>query len=218
MKKVFGIGVGPGDKELITLKAYRLIKECDYIFVPKNKGESFAKSIAEDYLKDKNIIELDFPMGEDNSKSYIDGALKIDNILKDGFGVFLTLGDPMTYSTYIYLMFELSKLNIAVETVPGITSYNAAFSRLNMPLTLKGERFYLCDGNIDEEILKRVNSICILKTTINKDKLLDILESNGFSYAYVRRCTREDEKILCNKDEILRDSDYMSLILARRKR
>lgn len=219
MKKIFGIGVGPGDRELITLKAYRLIRECDYVFVPKSKGESLARSIAEDYLKDKSIIELDFPMGEDNSKGYIDGALKIDNILcKAGFGVFITLGDPMTYSTYIYLMFELQKLNIAVETIPGITSFNAAFSRLNIPLTLRGESFYLCDGNIDEEILKRVNSICILKTIKNKEKLLDILDNNGFSYAYVRRCTREEERILYKKDEILGDNDYMSLILARRKK
>lgn len=217
MKKVYGIGVGPGDKELITLKAHRLMGSCDYIFVPRSKGDSFAKTIAEDYISGKKIIELDFPMGEDNSNRYVEAAYKINEMLKDyETGVFLTIGDPMTYSTYMYLMFELQKLSVEVETIPGITSFSAAFCRLNMPLTLKEESFYLCDGEIDEEVLKRIDSICILKVIKNKENILNILEKHGFKYAYIRRCTGENEKVLYNKEEIMGDKDYMSLILARR--
>lgn len=217
MKKVYGIGVGPGDKELITLKAYNLIKGDSLIFAPKSRGESTAAAIVSEYTEGKSIIELDFPMGEDNSERYKAAAEKIDNMLMDGqSGIFLTLGDPMTYSTYIYLMFELSKLGVEVETVPGITSYNAAASCLNQPVTLKGEGFYLCDGVIDGEILKRIDSICILKVNKNKKQIIDMLEKHNFNYVYISRCTQEGQKILRDKDKILNDEDYMSLILGRR--
>ncbi|EYE89228.1 cobalt-precorrin-2 C(20)-methyltransferase [Fervidicella metallireducens AeB] len=217
MKKLYGIGIGPGDKELITLKAYNLIRECDYIFIPQSKGESLAGKITSDYVTDKKVIELEFPMGEDNGERYKNAAEKINEILKDGErGTFLTLGDPMTYSTYIYLMLELKKKNVEVETIPGITSFNAAASRLGIPLTLRDESFYLADGSVDEEILKRVNTVCILKISKNKHETIERLEKHGFSYIYVKRCTQENETIIYDKEEMLRDMDYMSLIFARR--
>lgn len=217
MKKLYGIGIGPGDKELITLKAYNLIRDCDYIFIPQSKGESLAGKITSDYVTDKKVIELEFPMGEDNGERYIKAAEKINEILKDGErGVFLTLGDPMTYSTYVYLMLELKKINVEVETIPGITSFNATASRLGIPLTLRDESFYLADGSVDEEILKRVNTVCILKISKNKQETIERLEKHGFNYIYVKRCTQENETIIYDKEEMLKDTDYMSLIFARR--
>jgi precorrin-2/cobalt-factor-2 C20-methyltransferase len=217
LRKFYGIGVGPGDKELITLKAYNIIKSCDYVFMPKSKGECLAGKIVEDYISGKKVIELEFPMGENNSSRYIEAAGIIDKTLNKGeIGIFLTLGDPMTYSTYIYLLTELNKHEIEVSTVPGITSYGAAASSLNIPITLKGESFYLCDGTIEDEVLKRIDSICILKVNKNKEEILNKLESQKFRYAYVRRCTQNDEKVLYKREDILMDDDYMSLIIARR--
>ncbi len=219
MKKVYGIGIGPGDKELLTLKGYRLIKECDYIFAPESRGKSLAKSIVSEYTEGREVIELAFPMGEDNSGRYKDAACIIERTLSDGeCAVFLTLGDPMTYSTYIYLMNELTLLGIEVQTVPGVTSYNAAAAALNTPITIKDESFVLCDGKPDEEMLKRVESICILKMSKNKEEILSILEKNDFKYSYVRRCSQDEQKILFDKREILLDNDYMSLIFARKNR
>lgn len=218
MKKVYGIGIGPGDKELITLKAHRLINECDYVFIPESKGQSMAGKIAEEYLENKRVVELEFPMGEDNLEKYKLAAEKIDNTMADGeIGVFLTLGDPMTYSTFIYLMNNLQKYNIETEIIPGITSYNASLSVLKIPAALKGDSFYLCDGDIDELVLSRIDTICILKVNKNKEKIIEKLEKQNFDYVYVRRCTSCEEKILFNKAEILEDDDYMSLIIGRRK-
>ena len=218
MRKFYGVGVGPGDSELITLKAINTIKKCDYVFIPKSKGVSTAKAIAEDYIADKEIIELEFPMGEDNSERYNEAAKIIDKTLKSGQTcVFLTLGDPMTYSTYIYLMLAVKNYDIEIETIPGITSFAASTSRLNLPLTLKGESFYLCDGDIDEEILKRVDSICILKVNKKKKEIIEKLEQESFTYTYVKRVTRADEKVIYDKEEILLDDDYMSLIFGRKK-
>lgn len=218
MRKFYGVGIGPGDPELITLKAINTIKKCDYVFIPKSKGTSTAKEISEEYIKDKEIIELEFPMGEDNSERYNEAAKIIDKTLKSGQTcVFLTLGDPMTYSTYIYLMLEVKNYDIEIETIPGITSFAASTSKLNLPLTLKGEGFYLCDGDIDTEILKRVDSICILKVNKKKKEIIGKLEQESFDYTYVKRVTRSDEKIIYDKEDILADDDYMSLIIGRKK-
>jgi precorrin-2/cobalt-factor-2 C20-methyltransferase len=217
MKKLYGIGIGPGDMELLTLKAYNLIKSCDYVFIPESKGDSLAGKITSEYIKDKKVIELSFPMGEDNQERYVQAAQIINEALKDDeVGTFLTLGDPMTYSTYAYLMNELIILNVVTETIPGITSYNAAAALLGLPITLKDESFYLVDGNIDEEILKRIDSICILKVSKNKQEIIDKLERHGFDYTYVKRCTQENQAVIYDKETMLADKDYMSLIFARR--
>ncbi len=218
MKRVHGIGVGPGNGEYITVKGYKLIREADVVFIPKSSTESFAGKIAKDYLEGKKVIQLDFPMDGSGREKYARAATVIDNELKEGeSGVFLTLGDPMVYSTFCYLMEELTKLGIMVETVPGVTSFLAAANRVKMPIALKGESFYLCDGELDEKILKSADTVCILKTYKNKEKILDILEKHGFEYVYVKRCTCEDEQLLAARDEIIKDTDYMSLIIGRRK-
>ncbi len=218
MKTLYGVGIGPGDPDLITLKGVKLIKGAASIFVPKSKTESLAGSIAAEFLEGKSVIEISFPMGKDNRERYIKAAATIDSKLSDGeYGVFLTLGDPLIYSTFIYIMSEVSKLGIKVETVPGITSFAAAASLIMDPLTLKNQSFYLADGTVDEEILSRVDSVCVLKTTRNKEETLDKLEAGGFSYTYIKRCTREGELVLTDRKKILEDHDYMSLILAKRR-
>ncbi|HYE81687.1 MAG TPA: precorrin-2 C(20)-methyltransferase [Clostridia bacterium] len=217
MKMIYGIGIGPGDKELLTLKAYRIIRTCDCVFIPESKGGSLAGTIAHEYIKDKKVVELSFPMKEDNQLRYSHTAQIINEALKeDEAGVFLTLGDPMTYSTYCYLMKELAAANIATETIPGITSFNAAASVLGLPVALRDESFYLADGNIDEEILKRIDTVCILKVSKDKENIISKLEQYGFNYAYVKRCTRQDQKVIYDRQEMMEDNDYMSLVFARR--
>lgn len=219
MKKLYGIGLGPGDSEYITLKGYRLIRNADIVFIPNSGKKNIAGEIAGDFIRDKKVMEIEFPMGKCGMERYIEAAKIIDDNLKDGaVGVYLTLGDPMVYSTFLYLMTELEKIGINVESVPGVSSINAAANRIRMPLTLKGESFYITDGSIDENILKSADTICILKTAGDKHKIMDILESHGFMYAYIRRCGCRDEKILYKRDEILKDDEYMSLILGRREK
>lgn len=216
MKMVYGIGIGPGDRELITLKGYRIIRTCDYVFVPESRGESLAATISLEYIKDKKLIELSFPMKEDNRQRYRSAALKINEILKEEeIGVFLTLGDPMTYSTWSYLMQELAGLGMETETIPGITSFNAAASVLGLPVALRDEGFYLADGDVDEEILKRIDSVCILKVSKNKESIINKLENHGFEFTYVKRCTQQAQRVIRDRQEMLEDADYMSLIFAR---
>ncbi len=217
MKVLYGIGIGPGDPELMTVKAVNLIKHCNYVFVPEKKGKRLAETIASKYLVSKKIVVLQLHRKTDDDQPYERAALMINDTIKDGeVGVFLTLGDPMVYSTFMYLMPEVQKFGIDVASVPGITSFQAAASMLGFPLTVKNEHFYLADGSIAEEVLKNVRTVCILKPHKQKAETLAKLETYGFHYVYVKRCTLPEQKILTAKEEILHDTDYMSLIFATR--
>lgn len=218
MRTLYGVGIGPGDPDLLTIKACDLIKNSDYVFIPTSKGKSLAAEIASKYLVDKHVVELEFPMGDDNIDRYIESAHKIKNILgEDESAVFLTLGDPLVYSTYIYLMREANRIGIKTYTIPGITSFSASASVIGLPLTLKDESFYLCDSDVDEVVLERVNSVAVLKVNRNKEKIINKLVKHNFTYAYVKRCTQEKQEILYDRNQILEDDEYMALIVGRRK-
>lgn len=215
MKKLYGIGIGPGDPELITVKAVKLIKHCHCVFVPEKRGKRLAETIASEYLVSKKIVVLQLHKNSDDDNPYKHAAMIIDKTLKDGeYGVFLTLGDPMVYSSFLYLLPEVKKLGIETFSVPGITSFNAAASVLSLPLAIKNESFYLADGEVEEEVLKNVNTVCILKPCKQKAETLDRLETHGFHYIYVKRCTQPEQIIITDKNEMLQDTDYMSLIFA----
>lgn len=218
MKRLFGVGTGPGDVENLTLKAVRVINEADVIFAPNNKGKNMALDTVKAFIRDKKVIYIDFPMGQVEREGYKCAAEIIEKgILKNGCGVFLTIGDPMVYSTFIYIMEEIEKMGVEVEIVPGITSFTAGAAASKIPLTVKGDRFLLCDEMVDEDELKCCDSICILKTSKGKEEILNTLEKNNFAYSYIKRCTLPGEVILTDREDILADSDYISFIFGRRK-
>lgn len=215
MKKLYGIGTGPGDPDLLTLRAVEKIRESKVIFAPNNKGLNMALDTARDYLGDKKIVLLDFPMGKVTRDDYKKAAGIINKEIEDeGSGGFLTIGDPMVYSTFIYIMEELEGFDIEIEVVSGIPSFVAAAGSSKTPLTVKGENFLLCD-EYDEELVNKIDSIAILKTFKKKETILDSLENKGFKYKYIKRASLREEEVLENRKEILKDRDYISLILGR---
>lgn len=89
MKKFYGVGTGPGDKEYLTLKAVRIMEAGDVIFAPNNKGKNMALDTAEDFIKDKKLVFIDFPMGKVTEEIYKEAAEKIEEEIPDGgTGVF----------------------------------------------------------------------------------------------------------------------------------
>ncbi len=219
MKKLYGVGTGPGDAENLTLKAVRVINQADVIFAPNNKGRNMALDTVQAFIQDKKVVLIDFPMGQVEKEYYNSAAKTIEEEISEaGSGVFLTIGDPMVYSTFIYITKEIEKMGVEVEVVPGITSFTAGAAASKIPLTVKGDRFLLCDEVVDEDVLKYCDSICILKTLKDKEDILNILEKNNFSYSYIKRCTLPEELVLTDREEILEDRDYISFIIGRRKR
>ncbi len=216
MKKLYGIGTGPGDKELLTLKAVKTIENSSVIFAPNNKGKNMAIDTAKDFIEDKKIVFIDLPMGHVTQEDYKKAAEIILKEIPEGeIGSFLTIGDPMIYSSFIYIMEELEGKDIDIEIISGIPSFVAAAGESKTPLTVKGESFLLCD-ELDEGLLKRIDSMALLKTFKEKEKILDLLENNNFQYKYIKRATLEEQEILTDKEKILNDKDYISLIVSRR--
>lgn len=143
MKKIYGIGTGPGAADLLTIRATRRIENSDVVFAPYNKGLNMALDTVKDYIKDKRVILLDFPMGRVERKDYEKAAqIILKEIPEEGYGCFLTIGDPMIYSTFIYIMEELEDQAIEIEVVPGIPSFIAASAESKSPLTKKVIAFY----------------------------------------------------------------------------
>ena len=220
MKTLYGVGVGPGDPELITLKAIRVIREADCIFAPRPKKESegMAETIVAKHLTGKQVVYLHLPMGADNSERYREIANEIDATLRDGeSGAFITIGDPTVYSTFTYLMFAAQTLGIQTRIVPGIPSFAAASAALGEPLAIRDDSFYLADGSVDDEILRRVQTVCVLKPRKELAQTLDKLERHGFDYAYLKRCSLPEEEIIRDRDRIAQDRDYMTLLFARKQ-
>ncbi|GFN34817.1 precorrin-2 C(20)-methyltransferase [Tepidimicrobium xylanilyticum] len=217
MKILYAIGTGPGDKELLTIKAVKRIREADIIFAPHNKGKNMALDTVKEYVQDKKVILLNFPMGKVTKQDYTDVADTIHDLIPEGkCGVYLTIGDPMIYSTFIYLMNELEKREIQIDIISGIPSFIAAAAQTKIPLVIKGDKFLLMD-EFCEELLDDTDTLCILKTLRDKEAILESLDGKGFNYTYVKRVSLEDEHVLTDKEEIINDKDYMSLILGRKK-
>lgn len=216
MKKIYGIGTGPGDPQMITLKAVEKIKESDVIFAPNNKGKNMALDTVQDYIKGKKIILLDFPMGKVTESVYMENAGIIENNIERGkTGAFLTIGDPMYYSTFINLMEYFGK-DVDVEIISGIPSFVAAAGSAKWPLAYKDEEFSVLDSIPENN--PSSDSLAILKSFKLSEEDLDGLENFSFDYIYVKRASLDEELILVNKEDILKEKDYISLILARRKK
>jgi len=153
------VGVGPGDPELITLKALRVVRECPVIAVPvsrSRRGDGGEGTIALEIIKkalpdfdDKEILRLPFPMTKDKAvllQSRKEAAAEVAKCLGAGRDVaFLTLGDPMLYSTFAFLIPLVKALTEEVEVavVPGVTSVSAAAARITQPLVQADEKLLI---------------------------------------------------------------------------
>ena len=138
---LYGIGVGPGDKELLTIKAVRAIENSDVVIAPSalEGGESIALETAKEYIKaGTEVVIKHFPMGKKNRVEKAKECYEfIEEKLREGKNVsFLTIGDPYVYSTYIHMLKHMEERGFHVETVPGITSFCAAASLVDRTLVV----------------------------------------------------------------------------------
>jgi precorrin-2/cobalt-factor-2 C20-methyltransferase len=221
MAKLFGVGVGPGDIELMTLKAVRIIQNSDVIVVPSamSGGKSIALETAEEFIReDAEILVKHFPMGgaEQEQKIY-EAFVEIEKRLQEGKDVaFLTIGDPFIYSTYIYLLKYVEEKGYETETVPGITSFCACASLAKEPLVIGDEPLLIMPSSAIDTI-KDEKNLVIMKVYKNEEKVIKKLEEKGFEYVYVKKAGREGQEVIRDREKILLSREYMSLIIAHRK-
>ena len=227
----YGIGVGPGDPELLTVKAIKIMKEVDIIIAPKTekKDGSVALSIARPYLKkDIEIVYQVFPMVvkfEESTEAWETNKNEILALLKAGKKIaFLTLGDPMFYSTYIYVYRLLEHEGFPIETIPGIPAFCAIGSKLGYPLVEGNDILSVIPATADPEKIKKVmavtDNVVLMKVYKNFSSIVDTLVENEMidNAVMLSRCGLPDEvRINDLVGEKNKKVNYLSTILARRK-
>ncbi|EDK32780.1 cobalt-factor II C(20)-methyltransferase [Clostridium kluyveri] len=221
MAKLYGVGVGPGDSELLTLKALKVIEKCEVIVAPSSMegGRSIALDTAKQFIReDSEIIVKHFPMGGEQQEGKIYEAFQvIEQKIQEGKNVaFLTIGDPLIYSTYIYLLKYIEEKGYSTETVPGITSFCACASVAKEALVIGDEPLLIVPGNRLDAVRDEKN-VVIMKVYKKEEQIVNYLEERGFNYVCVKKAGREGQRVTRNKDEILKDKEYMSIIIAHRK-
>lgn len=228
MNKFYGIGVGVGDPEMLTLKGINALKNLDVVILPEAKSGdgSTAYSIAKNFLKeDIQKIFLEFPMVrslEIKNESRKKNAEIIGKFLDEGKNVgFLTIGDPMVYSTYSYVLEHLEK-KYRVETICGIPSFVDMASLLNLPLTLGDESLKIISLNPQLDLMKEIESadnIVFMKLSKNFQKLKDILIATGNieNAVIVSNCGKSDQKIFFDIKNLREEEiEYFSTMILKK--
>ena len=221
---LFGVGVGPGDPELMTLKAVRMIRENEVIAVPgADVRETVAYKIAVQAvpeLADKELLPIYMPMthdAEELERNHAKGAKTLESYLDQGKNiVFLTLGDPCVYSTFSYLQHRGEAGGDHTELVSGITSFCAAAARLNISLSEWNEQLHIIPAvhRLDNELAESGNYI-LMKSGKKMNQVKEILARSGKDVLMVENCGMPDEHIYHSVEEIPDDAGYYSLIIAK---
>ena len=222
----YGVGVGPGDPELMTLKACRLIREADVVAVPGRVAqETVAYKIAVQAvpeLAEKPLLPIPMPMTHDRAaleRSHRAGAEAIAEHLRRGQSVvFLTLGDCTVYCTFSYLQKYLHEAGFETRLVSGIPSFCAAAARINQPLTVWQEELHVLPAVHDLEAPLPEKGTCVLMKSASKmAQVKQLLRESGREAILVENCGTADERVYWNVEDIPDDAGYYSLIISREK-
>ncbi|TYR80615.1 precorrin-2 C(20)-methyltransferase [Priestia megaterium] len=229
---LYGLGVGPGDPELITVKAFRKLKESPVIAYPKKQkgSKSYAQKIIDVYFQanEKEMLGLVFPMTKDPGvleRKWSETVEKVWEKLREGKDVaFVTEGDPMLYSTFIHMMRLMQERHpeAPIQVIPGISSINGAAARLGIPLADGDEHVAIVPAREDYETMKKVlqENDCVIFIKVAKviDFMLDLLrELYLIDKASVVTKVTSDEEIVwkaSNLDGV--ELEYLTLMVVRK--
>lgn len=223
---LYGIGVGPGDPELMTLKAIRMIRECDIVMVPGEVPETTVayniaqKAVEEDFLektvgihmpmtRDKQLLEEKHKEAVEQVRYYLDQNQNI---------AYLTLGDPSIYSTYTYIHRQIKDLGYHTEMVSGVTSFAAASARLGEPLVENRQMLHIIPASYKlEEELKLSGTKVLMKAGSQLSKVKELLSNHNQDVVMVECCGMDEEQIYTGVEEIPEKASYYSLLIVKEK-
>lgn len=220
---LYGIGLGPGDAELMTLKAARLIGAAQVVAYPALAGaESFARSIAVEFIADGvREIVIDMPMVVERGPAqaaYDRAADEISDVLGGGQDVVvLCEGDPFFYGSFMYLYGRLSD-RFTVEVVPGVTSMTASAGILGLPLAARNDVLSVIPGPLETNLLRAqieaADSVVIMKVGRHLARIRGVIEALGLldRAFYIERATLAAEQQMPLK-EAPETAPYFSIIL-----
>jgi precorrin-2/cobalt-factor-2 C20-methyltransferase len=228
----YGIGVGPGDPEFITLKALKVLARGPHIFASTSSKNTYslAQNIVRAHLHGAKVEHLPFPMTREPGilqEAWEKNARRVLEVLASGTdAAFVTLGDPLTYSTFGYLLKTVKRLDpsVRVITIPGITSYHAAAALIHTPLSEGEDSFFVISGAMGaarlREVLDKSDTIVLLKTYRHMEEILATLEETGLleHSVCISRCGLEGETVVEDLRTLKgRPLPYLSMIIIKKK-
>lgn len=209
------VGVGPGDEDLLTVKAILTLKNTNAVFVLDNRGRNLALDTVMSYIGDKPIIKMPFDMKSANEALYNDLKIKLEESLAEYRDVsFVTIGDAAVFSTPMNLTKILDK-KININLVNGMPSFVALTAMNKEPLIEKGESLVISDNTGLVESAKPDRAV-ILKGTLNKEAVLKLKDT--YEAEYFKRISMPNEMYLTNEEEIRKDNDYISLFYLKKRK
>jgi len=221
--KLYGVGVGPGDPELMTLKAVRTIKECPVIAVPvSDKNTCLAYKIASSAvdIESKPCIKIPMPMTKDAAaleQYHTNGANTIAEVLKQGKDIaFLTLGDPTIYATYIYIHKKIEAMGFETQIISGVPSFCAAAARLNISLAEQSQELHIIPAAYQSgDALNLSGTKVFLKAGSKIDWLKECFGGTNNHVYVVENCGMQDERIFTSIEETDETFGYYTLVIVK---
>jgi precorrin-2/cobalt-factor-2 C20-methyltransferase len=228
---LYGLGIGPGDPDLITVKAARILGGCSYVFVPRLSGEEtgLAQRIAQRHINPSaTLVSLDFSLDNNRRNAearWEDQSEKIASVLKQGIdAAYVTLGDTFFYSTFSYMLKGLKKKlpDVKVISIPGISAFSAAASTALATLGEGNTTIRFVCGSIDTQELRDTllskDNVVIMKIGNHLNKIISVLREVDFrgNSVMVSRVGLPGQRIITdiwNLNPQVENEGYMSVIL-----
>ncbi len=239
---LYGVGTGPGDPELMTLKAVRIVSECDVIAVPISNRDIAIKPVIwngedadiKEFLEGcvayqitlpnipemtkKPVLALPMPMSKDKEelrRIHDDGAKAVAELLKQGKNVcFLTLGDPTVYSTYLYVHKRIQKMGYPVEIVSGIPSFCSVAAEFGMGLVENKDELHVIPSSYGvQEALKLPGTKVLMKAGKKMAEVKEEIQKTDQKFYMMENCGMPDEKSYTDINQVPDKTSYFSLII-----
>jgi precorrin-2/cobalt-factor-2 C20-methyltransferase len=233
MATIYAVGVGPGDPELLTRKAERIIQKCPVICAPTGAAEaaSYALSIVEHLLNRsrQEVLTRVFPMlkqGPELEAAWEEAAAEVIAHIDRGEDVaFITIGDPCLYSTflYIYRIIKAKRADITIEIIPGISSINASAAAAGIPLGIASDRIAIIPAAFEDyelrKTLKEFDTVVLMKVSRVFDRIYALLLELGLvdNGVFVRRVGSPQQEVIFDLSSLVgKELDYLSMLIVRR--
>ncbi len=239
---LYGVGTGPGDPELMTLKAVRIVRECDVIAIPISNRDITLKPVIwneqnDDVrqalagcvayqialpnvpeLVDKSVLALPMPMSKDKAelKGIHDaGAMAVADLLQQSKNVcFLTLGDPTVYSTYLYVHKRIQEMGYPAEIVSGIPSFCSVAAGMGIGLVENKEALHVIPSSYGiEEALELPGTKVLMKAGKKMAQVKKEIQNTNQKFYMMENCGMPDEKRYTDIDQVPDETSYFSLII-----
>lgn len=221
---LYGIGVGPGDPEQMTLKAIRVIRSADMIAAPGEavkETQAYRVAVqAVPEMEEKVLLPLKMPMSMDRQlveEAHRNNSQCIINYLEQGLTVgFLTLGDPTIYSTFSYLEKIIRSHGYRTEYVNGITSFCAAAASFHSPLCEWQEQLHIIPASHhDGHQVELPGTHVFMKNGKNLQAIREMIQNSGRRVMMIENCTLHSERKYDSVEEIPDEAPYLSLIITK---